>query len=52
MNAPVEVSSTGVDHTRSLAAALGELIRAGDILVVQGTARDLKEPRVWVPDSE
>ena len=36
MNAPVEVSSTGVDHTRSLAAALGELIRAGDILVLIG----------------
>ena len=32
----MEVTSTGVDHTRSLAAALGELIRAGDILVLIG----------------
>lgn len=32
----MEVSSTGIDHTRRLAAALGELIRAGDILVLIG----------------
>jgi len=36
MTRPVTVYSTGPDHTRDLASALGELSRPGDLLVLVG----------------
>lgn len=36
MNAPARARTTGAEQTRALAAALGELLRAGDLLVLVG----------------